>query len=160
MKRFSIFILGVFLILAAGALFAQQGEDQEAPPPVQGGGTEQGGHMGRHGRGGQEGRMDPSQRVKTLSERLNLTTDQQARVKDIFTAQQKQMQSLMQDQSMSREDKRSKFDQMRGDTDSQVRAILNGDQQQKYDAMLKEREQHMGQRHQHGDDQQQSQPPQ
>ena len=157
-KRIPILMLASLLALATGA-FAQQGGDQDVPPPPgdqngappMQGGNEQGGHMGHGGHGGREGRMDPNQRVKMLSEKLNLTKDQQSKVKDIFTSQQKQMQSLMQDQSMSREDKRSKFEQMRGDTDSQVRAVLTGDQQQKFDALLKDREQRMGQRHQHGD---------
>jgi len=166
-------MLAGLLALATGA-FAQQSGDQDAPPP-QGdqnnappmqGGNEEGGQMRHGGHGGREGRMDPSQRVKMLSEKLNLTKDQQSKVKDIFASQQKQMQSLMQDQSMSREDRRSKFEQMRSDTDSQIRAVLTGDQQQKFDAMLKEREQRMGQRHQHGDHgnngegQSQTQPPQ
>ena len=168
-KQISILMLAGLLALATGA-FAQQGGDQDAPPPqgdqngapVQGG-NEQGEHMGHRGHGGREGRMDPNQRVKMLTEKLNLTKDQQSKVKDIFTSQQKQMQALMQDQSTSQEDKRSKFDQMRTDTDSQVRAVLTGDQQQKFDAMLKDREQRMSQRHQHGDhanngDQGQSQP--
>src|SRR3954469_650885 len=137
-------MLASLLALATGA-FAQQSGDQDAPPTQ--GGNEEGGHKGHGSHGGREGPMDPSQRVKMLSEKLNLTNDQQSKVKDIFTSQQKQMQSLMQDQSMSREDKRSKFERMRSDTDSQIRAVLTGDQQQKFDAMLKEREQ----RHQHGD---------
>jgi protein CpxP len=162
-KHIPILMLASLLALATGA-FAQQSGDQDASPTQ--GGNEEGGHKGHGGHGGREGRMDPSQRVKMLSEKLNLTNDQQSKVKDIFTSQQKQMQSLMQDQSMSREDKRSKFEQMRSDTDSQIRAVLTGDQQQKFDAMLKEREQHMGQRHQRGDHrntgdqgQSQSQPP-
>lgn len=156
-KRIPMLMLAALLALGTGA-FAQQGGDQDSPsqgdqngaPPMQGG-NEQGEHTGHGGRGGREGHMDPNQRVKMLSEKLNLTKDQQSKVKDIYTSQQKQMQSLMQDQSMSREDKRSKFEQMRSDTDSQIRAVLTGDQQQKFDAMSKEREQHMGGRHQHGD---------
>ena len=161
-KRIPMLMMAGLLALATGA-FAQQGGDQDSAPqgdqnspaPMQGG-NDQGEHTGHGGRGGREGRMDPNQRVKTLSEKLNLTKDQQSKVKDIFTTQQKQMQSLMQDQSMSREDKRSKFEQMRSDTDSQVRALLTGDQQQKFDAMLKEREQRMAGHRQHGD---QGQPP-
>ena len=157
-KRIPMLMLATFLALATGAL-AQQGGDQDAPPPqgdqnappsMQGSG-EQGGHMGHGGRGGRGGRMDPDKQVKMLSEKLNLTQDQQAKVKSILTGQQGQMQSLMQDQSMSREDKHAKFEQMRSDSDSQIRAVLTGDQQQKFDTMLKEREQHMGGRHQHGD---------
>ena len=151
-KRIPMLMLAALLATAAGA-FAQDEpapQDQNGPPPMQGSG-EQGEHMGHGGRGGHGGRMDPEQQTKMLTEKLNLTADQQSKVKAIFTDHQKQMQSFMQDQSMSRDDKRSKFEQMRSDTDSQVRAVLTGDQQQKFDAMLKEREQRMGQRHQHGD---------
>jgi protein CpxP len=169
-KRIPMLMLAGLLALATGAFAQQSGDqdsapqgDQNGPPPMQGG-NEQGEHMGHGGHGGREGRMDPSQRVKMLSEKLNLTKDQQSKVKDIFTSQQKQMQSLMQDQSMSREDKRSKSEQMRSDTDAQIRAVLTGDQQQKFDTMLKDREQHMSGRHQHGDHgeqgQSQSQQPQ
>jgi periplasmic protein CpxP/Spy len=152
-KKLSMLMLASFMAFATGALLAQQGGDQDAPPPQgdqsgappQGGeqgGHWNGGHGGHGGRGGREGRMDPSARTQMLTERLNLTKDQQSKVKDIYSAQQQQMQSLMQDQSMSQQDKRAKFEQMRTDTDSQVRAVLTGDQQQKFDAMLKEREQH------------------
>jgi periplasmic protein CpxP/Spy len=149
-KRIPIFMLAALLTVAIGA-FAQQSGDQDAPrpqgdqngqAPMQGSG-EQGEHMGHGGHGGREGRMDPSKRAQMLTQRLNLTEDQQSKVKDIFTAQQKQMQSLMQDSSGPHEDKRAKFEQMRSETDSQIRAVLTGDQQQKFDTMLKDREQHM-----------------
>jgi periplasmic protein CpxP/Spy len=157
-KRIPMLIFAALLAMAAGA-FAQQGGDQDAPPqgdqngpPPMQGGNDQGEHMGHSGHGGRGGRMDPDKQVKALSDKLSLTKDQQSKVKSIYTDQQKQMQSLMQDQSMSREDKRTKFEQMRSDTDSQVRSVLTGDQQQKFDAMLKDREQHMsGGHHQHGD---------
>ena len=157
-KRIPILMLGALLAIATGAL-AQQGGDQDAPPPqgdqngpppMQGSG-EQGEHMGHGGHGARGGRMDPDKQVKMLSEKLNLTPDQQTKVKSILSDQHSQMQSLMQDQSMSREDKRAKFEQMRSDSDSKIRAVLTGDQQQKFDAMQKEREQHMASRHQHGD---------
>jgi protein CpxP len=148
-KRIPMLMLATFLALATGAL-AQQGGDENAPPPMQGG-NDQGEHMGHGGHGGHGGRMDPDKQVKMLSEKLDLTKDQQTKVKSILTERHGQMQSLMQDQSMSQEDKRAKFEQMRSDTDSQIRSVLTGDQQQKFDAMLKEREQHMAGHHQHGD---------
>ena len=149
-KRSFVLMLAAFVALSAGAVFAQQESDQDHAPQgqqgatPQGGGEQGGGHWGHGGgRGGRQGRMDPSKRAQMLTEQLNLTKDQQSKVKDILSAQQKQMQSAMQDQSGSREDKRAKFEQMRSETDSQIRAILTGDQQQKFDTMLKEREQHM-----------------
>jgi Spy/CpxP family protein refolding chaperone len=157
-NRIPMLMLAALLAVATGA-FAQQGSDQDAPPP-QGdqngpppmqGGNDQGEHMGHGGRGGRGGRMDPDQQVKALSDKLSLSKDQQSKVRSIYTDQQKQMQSLMQDQSMSREDKRARFEQMRSDTDSQIRSVLTGDQQQKFDTMQKNRQQRMGGRHQHGD---------
>src|SRR6266404_5828425 len=90
-KRIPVLMLAAFLALATGA-FAQQGGDQDAPPP-QGdqngappmqGGNEQGEHMGHGGRGGHAGRMDPEKQVKMLTEKLNLTKDQQTKVKSII----------------------------------------------------------------------------
>ena len=54
--------------------------------------------------------MDPDKQTKMLSEKLSLTEDQQSRVKSILSDRHKQMQSLMQDQSLSREDKHTKFE--------------------------------------------------
>ena len=144
-KRFLMLVLAAFVALSAGALVAQQESDQDQPPQGRQQGGEQGG-SGQWGHGGREGgerHMDPSKRAQMLSQRLDLTNDQQSKVKEIFTAQQKKMQSLMQDESGSREDKRAKFEQLRSETDSQIRAVLTGDQQQKFDTMLKDREQHM-----------------
>jgi len=144
-------LLAAFVALSGGAVVAQQEGDQsndQAPqaqqgPPPQGGGEQGGGHHGHGGRSGHEGRMNPSKRTQMLTQQLNLTKDQQSKVKEILTGQQKQMQSPMQDSSGSREDKRAKFEQMRSETDSQIRAVLTGDQQQKFDTMLKDRQQHM-----------------
>ena len=148
-KWIPILMLAALLALTTGAV-AQQGSDENAPPPMQGG-NDQGEHMGHAGHGDRGGRMDPDKQTKMLSEKLSLSKDQQDKVKSILSDRQNQMQSLMQDQSMSREDKRAKFEQMRSDSDSQIRAVLTGDQQQKYDALLKQREQHMGGHRQHGD---------
>ena len=108
-KRIPMLMFAALMVLATSA-FAQQGGDQDNPPqgdqngpPSMQGGNDQGEHGGHGGHGGREGRMDPSQRVKMLSEKLNLTKDQQSKVKDIFSSQQKQMQSLMQDQSQSQQ---------------------------------------------------------
>src|SRR6267378_3983700 len=119
-------MLAGLLAVATGA-FAQQGDqdapspqgDQNGQPPMQGG-NDQGERVGHSGRGGRGGRMDPDKQTKMLSDKLNLTKDQQTKVKSILSDRQNQMQSLMQDQAMSREDKRAKFDQMRRDTDSQI----------------------------------------
>ena len=157
-NRIPMLMLAIVLVTATGAL-AQQVTDQDAPPaqgdqngqPPMQGGNDQGERMGHSGRGGRGGRMDPDKQTKMLSDKLNLTKDQQTKVKSILSDRQNQMQSLMQDQSVSRDDKRAKFDQMRSDTDSQIRSVLTGDQQQKFDAMVKERDQRGGDRRHQGD---------
>ena len=152
-----ILMLASLLAVATGA-FAQQGGEQDAPPqgdqngpPPMQGGDDQGEHAGHGGHGGRRGRMDADKQAKMLTDTLNLTKDQQSKVKSILSARDNQMQSLMQNQSLSREDKHAKFEQMRGDTDSQIRSVLTGDQQQKFDTMVKERDQRGAGRGHHGD---------
>jgi tartrate dehydratase alpha subunit/fumarate hydratase class I-like protein len=59
------------------------------------------------------------------------------------------MSALMQDSSISREDRHSKMMEIRHSSSAQIRSLLSEDQQKKYDAMEKEREQEM-QRSGHG----------
>src|SRR5690349_13876136 len=55
------------------------------------------------------GRFDPERRTEMLSKRLNLSSDQQAKVQDILKSQQSQMESLRSDTSTSQQDRRSKM---------------------------------------------------
>lgn len=133
MKKNAIGFLRVALIVAAFALpsFAQYG-----------GGA---GHMGdRHG----HRRMPPSvdDQVKELTKELNLTDDQKAKVKSILEDQQKQMSSLREDSSLSPEDRRSKFQEIRQSSSQNVRATLNKDQQKKFDDLESKRKSRMEQR--------------
>jgi Spy/CpxP family protein refolding chaperone len=78
-------------------------------------------------------------RVKHLTKELNLTEDQQAKIKSVLEDEQKKMSSLKQDSSLSREDRRTKFEEIRKNTSQQIRAILNEDQQKKYDELQSKR---------------------
>jgi periplasmic protein CpxP/Spy len=96
-----------------------------------------------HHQHGKRGGGDPAKQVQHLTKELNLNSDQQSKVKSILEDQQKQMQSLRADTSMQQADKRSKFMDLRQSSSSQIRALLNADQQKKFDAMKQKREQKM-----------------
>lgn len=101
------------------------------------------GHMRMGGREGM--RMSPEQRADRMAKALNLSDDQKSKVLDILNGEQKQMSDLRADTSLSQQDRRSKMREMREGTASQIRALLNSDQQQKYDQMqqrMKERMEH------------------
>ena len=71
--------------------------------------------------------------VEHLTRALDLTPDQQAKVKAIFEQAKPQIQAL-------REEGRQKAKAIRENIQSQIRPILNPAQQQKYDAIKKARE--------------------
>jgi protein CpxP len=88
--------------------------------------------MGREGRGFAQ---TPEQRLENLSKQLNLTDDQKAKIKPILEGEAKQIQSLREDSSLSREDRRAKSMQIRQSTHTQIRTLLTADQQKKFDSM-------------------------
>jgi Spy/CpxP family protein refolding chaperone len=96
-------------------------------------------HMGGPGRG----HMGPAQRTKMLTKHLNLNSDQQAKVLDILKSSQSQMESLRSDSSASQEDRHSKMMEIHKGTDDQIRAVLDPNQQKKWDEMQSKRGQRM-----------------
>jgi len=107
--------------------------DQQATPP-------------EHGHGGH---FDPEKRTEMLTKQLKLTSDQQPKVLDIFKSAQSQMESLRSDTSLSQDDRRSKMMEIRKTSGEQVRALLDSNQQKKWDAMQSKHEQWQG-HHQDG----------
>jgi hypothetical protein len=81
---------------------------------------------------------------------VGLTDDQQAKIKPILEDARAQMQKVMQDDSMSREDKMAKGRTLREATNSKIRDVLNDDQKKKFDDMQKEMQERR-QRQQGGD---------
>ena len=109
------------LLLGAMAVFAQE------PPPAQPQG----------GGGWQRGQMPtPEQRLQRMTQALNLTEDQQAKIKPILENESTQMQSLRSDTSLSQADQRTKMRQIRENTNSQINPILTADQQKQYAEMM------------------------
>jgi periplasmic protein CpxP/Spy len=96
---------------------------------------------GPDGGRGHRGPMDPAQRTAELSKKLNLTSDQQAKVQSLLEAQRSQMESARQDSSSAQQDRRAKMMDIHKSTGTQIRAVLDSDQQKKWDDMQARREQ-------------------
>ncbi len=124
MNKRAIVYLAVVVTVAALALpsLAQYGGGGRAGHP-------EGGH----------GRMGVDDRVKHLAKELNLTEDQQTKIKAILEDEHKQLSSLKQDTSLSPEERRTKFEETKKNTSQQIRALLNEDQQKKYDELHSKR---------------------
>jgi periplasmic protein CpxP/Spy len=137
MKRMGIAVLACALAPWAGALAFQ---NQNPPPPQRG-----------EGGGQRRGMPSVEDQVKDLGEKLQLTDGQKTKVKAILEDQRTQMQNLMKDDAMSREDSMTKMRSLREAADGKIRDILNDDQKKKYDQILQERRDRMRQRQQGGD---------
>jgi periplasmic protein CpxP/Spy len=96
-------------------------------------GADQGGGQWGHGQGQP---MTADQRLQHMTQQLNLSDAQQQQIKPILENEEKQMQTMRQDSSLSRDDRMSKMQQIRQDTSSQIKPILTADQQQKYAQMM------------------------
>jgi periplasmic protein CpxP/Spy len=107
-------------------------QENEAPPPPPD-------HRGGHGH-----MMSPEDRTDHLTKALNLSDDQKGKVLSIFQDEQKQMEALRSDNSVSREDRWSKMKQIHENTVSQIKGTLNPDQAKKFDEMQQRMEQRHG----------------
>ena len=90
---------------------------------------------GRGGGPGGHGPMSADQRLQVMTKQLNLTADQQQKIKPLLESENQQMQALHQDTSLSQEDRMSKMQQIRQSTNDQIKSSLNPDQQQKFEEM-------------------------
>jgi protein CpxP len=133
----------LLVLAAAGAIliavpFAgaqdSQSSDQSAPPAQENG--------GRH-----HGPPDPARRTAELTKQLKLTSEQQPKVLEALQTEHSQMESLHQDCSLSQQDRRAKMMEIHKTTDSQIRGLLDANQQKKWDEMQAKREQWMQNRH-------------
>ena len=93
--------------------------------------------------------MDPAKRTEKLTSKLNLTADQQAKVQEILKSAQSQMQSVHNDSTLSRDERRARMMDIHKTSKDQVRALLDATQQKKWDEMQANREQRM-RRHRSG----------
>ncbi len=91
------------------------------------------------------GNFDPARRADMLTKHLQLNSDQQAKVLDILKSAQSQMEGLRSDTSKSRDEKRSKMMEIRKDSNTQIRALLDSSQQKKWDEMQSRHQRWQGQ---------------
>lgn len=136
MKTFRKLALFAVCALATAAV-----AQQDTPPP----------QGGAEGQGHRRGMPSAEDQTRNLTEKLNLTSDQQAKVKTILEDAHSQMQKLMQDDSQSPEDRRSKAKSLHESASGKIREILTDDQKKKFDDMQAEMQNHMRQRQGGGD---------
>lgn len=79
--------------------------------------------------------MSTDERLQHMTQLLNLTSDQQTKLRPILDNETQQMQALRTDTSMSRDDKMTRMRSIRQTTNSQINPILTSDQQQKWAQM-------------------------
>lgn len=87
------------------------------------------------GGGAARGPMSTDERLQHLTQMLNLTSDQQAKIKPILENEAQQMQALRQDTLTSRDEKMPKMREIRQNTNSQIATVLTPDQQKKWEQM-------------------------
>ena len=92
--------------------------------------------QGPQGGGQWGGAPTVDQRMQRLSQMLELTGDQQEKIRPILENEATQMQQLRADTSLSQEDRMAKMKQIRENSTSQINPILTPDQQKKYAEMM------------------------
>lgn len=75
------------------------------------------------------------QHLKLLSEKLDLTVDQQTKIRPILQHMMNERQKLMQDTSLSDEAREKKMRAVHDKADKQARKFLNDDQKTKLDEL-------------------------
>jgi periplasmic protein CpxP/Spy len=125
-------ILTILVLLAAGLTFAQT--SQESQPST----SEK--HAGMHHNG-----ESVDQHLQMLSEKLNLTDDQKAKLKSILQDQMQQMKAVHEDSSLSKDQKRDKMKSIHQSFGDQINAVLTPEHQAKFKEMRQEQmEKHKG----------------
>jgi protein CpxP len=135
MKKNAVKFLVMMLAMTAFSLAAAAQSDSQQ-------GEKQG-----HARHGGMMHMSVEERLQRMTKMLNLTDDQQAKIRPILEDQQKQAMALRDNTSLSQDDKRAKFQQMHEDSKEKIRAVLTDEQKAKFDQLHSE---HKGM-HKHGE---------
>jgi Spy/CpxP family protein refolding chaperone len=124
----------ILSIMACGASLAlcPALHAQDAAPAPSTTGTDAGAHPWAH-----HGDM-----LARLTKQLDLTDDQQTKLKPILEAGHTQMQTIHQDSTLSQQDKMAKMKDARESLNSQINAVLTPDQQTKFAAMQEKMRNH------------------
>ena len=94
---------------------------------------------GGGGKGGGDRQERMQRRFDEMKTNLGLSEDQATKIQAIMKENGPAMQALRDDNSLSQEDKRAKFQELRKKTDEQIGAILTPEQKTKWEAAREER---------------------
>jgi len=124
MSKFCWSTLTILVVLATALFLTGQTATAPQTPPQ--------GHeaMGSTG--------SPEAHLQMLSEKLNLTEDQKAKLKPILEDQAEQLRSLRNDTSLTPEQKAAKKKAIHESTHDQINAVLTPDQQARFKEMKHE----------------------
>jgi len=119
MNRIRLLAIGtMFMLMIALTVVAQQTTTSSDP------------------QGGSGGVPTAQEQLKVLTEKLNLTGDQQARITPILQELHDATQKIVQDKSLSREERLDKVRPHRYKADKQIREFLSDAQKKKLDQYL------------------------
>ena len=130
----------ILSLIASGASLALcpalHAQDATPTPDVSGtnSGMAWGKHHGAHGAHGET--------LEKLTTALDLTADQQAKIKPVLDDAHSQMMTMRQDTSMSQDDKMAKMKDVWTNANSQIEAVLTPDQQTKFAALKQQMHNH------------------
>ena len=124
---FTALLLNINLVLFASFSFAQP-HDRPMPPPP--------------------GIMPLEEIIKDLKKELNLTDEQETKIKSVFEAQRIEMKKTFEAERKAREARyekmdaernamREKMEKQRKDTDAKISVILTDEQKKKFEELLK-----------------------
>ena len=80
--------------------------------------------------------MTTDERLQRLTQALSLTDDQQQKIRPILESETQQLDALRQSTTLTGPERRDKMLAIRDTTTSQIKPILNPDQQTKYEQMM------------------------
>jgi len=125
MNRIRLFAIGIMLMFALTTAAQQPATGAEGPT--------KGASAGEHA-----GVPTAEVQLKFLTAKLDLTGDQQEKIKPILQELHDATVKLVRDENMSREECLSKVRDSRYTADKKIRAILNDDQKKKLDQVEQE----------------------
>ena len=76
-------------------------------------------------------------RLQAIVSQLNLTADQQTKIKVISEESRKKMQAIRDNSSLSEEQRRAKFLELRNETTGKIKAVLTPAQREKLEQLMK-----------------------
>jgi len=123
MNRFRYLAIGMLLIIALAA-----SAEQTAPATAGSGPQPQ----------SQNSPSKLDQHLQALTESLNLTADQQAKIRPILQEFLDSRQKVLEDQSLTDDARRERIKDLHAKADKQARTFLNNEQKKKLDEMEQE----------------------